>query len=565
MRLWQKSIMERSASWLATLLFLTTYCDATFEQNLQQHHGSGSLTTPSGFFSLEFTLAGLKIEIRTAALSEISAQELSEGHKMNGFIEVTGNMGEELCEWLQRSLTLRAPPPDECIDNCRCEDDAELLDMQLSMRSKGEGSNSGPHSCMDLADVGIGCSGDLAKYCARSCGLCRKGYIPQLGRKKIPLPSDRCADRNRPAWAVFDESGSRLPFSRGALPWLSQQLESVAADSVKTRRRFYLLELGVWRWPPSWPGGELPLRPFTAVSAIPAVFAASVPVLTQEECEAIIELASKRLQPSVVEAYGAEGGPGATSAKSIHASRTSSVAWLNPVDDGPAVQRVFQVGARLLREENPNRLEQLQVIRYEPGQFYHQHTDYFEYWKYPPRSDAQRAIFKRTKKGQANRVATILFYLSDCPGSGGETNFPYATPLAPKPEPMASQTSAVFWGSDAAGPPADFSECSVRGASVRAKQGWGVLFYHMHANGTLDPRAMHAGCPPEEVAIRGDEEVGRAPADVEDGGRRGCVKWAANLWHWNAEVSDWPTSVLKEGSLPLSEVPAADDKDSMEL
>jgi len=56
-----------------------------------------------------------------------------------------------------------------------------------------------------------------------------------------------------------------------------------------------------------------------------------------------------------------------------------------------------------LQKQLENRLEQLQVIRYEPGQFYHQHTDYFEYWKYPPRSEARRGIFKLTKKGQANR------------------------------------------------------------------------------------------------------------------------------------------------------------------
>merc|ERR1740121_3411878 len=108
---------------------------------------------------------------------------------------------------------------------------------------------------------------------------------------------------------------------------------------------------------------------------------------------------------------------------------------------------------------------------------------------------------KRTRKGATNRVATLLWYLSDVPGAN--TDFPLA----------GGENNDVTVAD------IDWKECGRHGISVPAQLGSAVLFYSMLANGTLDRRSMHAGCPPP---------VGSG------------VKWVANLWLWNRDdLSDY--------------------------
>ncbi|CAE7632230.1 P4H4, partial [Symbiodinium necroappetens] len=112
------------------------------------------------------------------------------------------------------------------------------------------------------------------------------------------------------------------------------------------------------------------------------------------------------------------------------------------------------------------RVENLQVMRYRPGQQYQAHWDFFdpEYFKKQP-----EVLGRLTHR--RNRLLTMLFYLASS-AEGGQTAFPMAYG-APRP--------------------ADPEDCS-SWLQVPAKRGKAVLFYNLHADGRLDRASNHAGC-----------------------------------------------------------------------
>jgi len=394
-----------------------------------------------------------------------------------------------LCRWLHQHLSLRAPPPDACVETaCHCEDDNLLLELASSVgtaavaRTATRPNTHAPvevaSSCGSVATGGAGgCTGDLGKFCPRSCGTCLEGVVLETTRKKVPLPSDFCRDMHRPPWAWYTADGSPLDF----LPTLPATL--------------VIFEFGTWAHMPV-SIGHVPMDPFRTVAMSPPIFESSGPVLTTSEISAVVSLAESRLSSSVVDSYaaGALGG---------HATRSSANAWLKPQDHA-AVRRVFEIGCHLLRARI-DQFEQLQVVRYLPGQYYHQHHDYFEYWKYPQNSDLRHNVFKRTSRGTANRVGTLLVYLSD---STAVTNFPHAD--------NGTQANNDI----------DWKDCG-QGLSVSPRAGFAAMFYSVLPNGTLDRNSLHAGCP-----------------SVGGGGE---TKWAANLWLWNVDISDFSKVGANDG------------------
>mmetsp|Transcript_16238 Transcript_16238/g.26221 ORF Transcript_16238/g.26221 Transcript_16238/m.26221 type:complete len:228 (+) Transcript_16238:1171-1854(+) len=109
--------------------------------------------------------------------------------------------------------------------------------------------------------------------------------------------------------------------------------------------------------------------------------------------------------------------------------------------------------------------EPMQVLRYEIGQEYQPHFDYFFH-----------------KGGSANnRIATVLMYLSDVE-EGGETVFPNTQ----KPE-RRNETQ--------------FSKCGNTGKAVKPSKGDAILFWSMKVGGELDGGSSHAGCP----VVRGEK------------------------------------------------------------
>jgi hypothetical protein len=111
--------------------------------------------------------------------------------------------------------------------------------------------------------------------------------------------------------------------------------------------------------------------------------------------------------------------------------------------------------------------EYVQVLRYEKGQKYDHHTDYFD----PRFYQSDPETLKTIKGGEQNRLATVLWYLSTVT-DGGQTVFPRA------------------FGST----PDNSSDCST-GLLVPPVRGQVVMFYSLTADGALDPMSVHGACP----------------------------------------------------------------------
>ena len=128
-------------------------------------------------------------------------------------------------------------------------------------------------------------------------------------------------------------------------------------------------------------------------------------LLSDEECQGLIELAKPRLARSLtVETK--------TGGEEINADRTSSGMFFQR-GENELVRRIEARIARLLNwpEENG---EGLQVLHYQPGTEYKPHYDYFD-----PKEPGTPTILQRG--GQ--RVGTLLMYLAE-PDKGGGTTFP---------------------------------------------------------------------------------------------------------------------------------------------
>lgn len=151
------------------------------------------------------------------------------------------------------------------------------------------------------------------------------------------------------------------------------------------------------------------------------------------ECAYLIATAAPILQPSVV----IDPRTGARVANPV---RTSSAAGFPFMDENPAIhalnRRLAAASGTDVRSGEP-----LQVLRYAPGEQYHEHSDALPL--VPP---------------QQQRVLTFLVYLDD-DYEGGETAFPKV------------------------------------GITFRGQSGDGLLFRNASADGTPDPRAIHAGRP----------------------------------------------------------------------
>lgn len=147
--------------------------------------------------------------------------------------------------------------------------------------------------------------------------------------------------------------------------------------------------------------------------------------------------------------------------------RTSSSAYLRP----SALTRA--VTARGVRLAGALGAEDLQVVRYEPGQEFKPHLDAVD----PESVEGRRELLRFAGR---QRDATVLVYLAG-PDAGGATVFP-ALGLTVAPE----RGAAVFWR-------------------------------NLLPDGRRDPRTLHAGSPVERgvkyaanLWLRGDGRVRRA-------------------------------------------------------
>eukprot|EP00243_Klebsormidium_subtile_P000564 TRINITY_DN1096_c0_g2_i1.p1 TRINITY_DN1096_c0_g2~~TRINITY_DN1096_c0_g2_i1.p1 ORF type:complete len:301 (-),score=39.36 TRINITY_DN1096_c0_g2_i1:16-918(-) len=180
-----------------------------------------------------------------------------------------------------------------------------------------------------------------------------------------------------------------------------------------------------------------------------------------EKCDEIVELAEKQLAPS---GLALRKGETDETTKDI---RTSSGTFLAAHQDASGsldwVERAISEATMIPIEHG----EAFNVLRYEIGQKYNSHYDYFATDEYGPQ-DSQR-------------MASFLLYLSDVE-EGGETMFPYENG-----ENMDGRY--------------DFQACI--GLKVKPRKGDGLLFYSLTPNGTYDKTSLHGSCP----VIRGQKWV----------------------------------------------------------
>ncbi|MFO1225795.1 2OG-Fe(II) oxygenase [Roseateles sp.] len=128
-------------------------------------------------------------------------------------------------------------------------------------------------------------------------------------------------------------------------------------------------------------------------------------LLSDAECDGIVEAATKRLARSETVATNSEGSE-------VNAARTSDGMFFERCES-ELIRRVEARIAALLRWPLDHG-EGLQVLRYRPGAEYQPHYDYFD-----PAHAATASILKRG--GQ--RVGTLVMYLNHVE-AGGATIFP---------------------------------------------------------------------------------------------------------------------------------------------
>ncbi|KAM7463003.1 hypothetical protein LguiA_031124 [Lonicera macranthoides] len=176
--------------------------------------------------------------------------------------------------------------------------------------------------------------------------------------------------------------------------------------------------------------------------------------LTYDECDHLIALAKTELKRSAV----ADNVSGKSKLSEV---RTSSGMFIAKAKD-PIVAGIEDKIATwtFLPKENG---EDIQVLRYEPGQKYDPHFDYF----------TDKVNIARG----GHRIATVLMYLTDV-AKGGETVFPSAEE-SPRRKPADD----------------DLSECAKKGIAVKPRKGDALLFFSLLPTATPDPNSLHAGCP----------------------------------------------------------------------
>mmetsp|Transcript_29678 Transcript_29678/g.76194 ORF Transcript_29678/g.76194 Transcript_29678/m.76194 type:complete len:377 (+) Transcript_29678:154-1284(+) len=184
--------------------------------------------------------------------------------------------------------------------------------------------------------------------------------------------------------------------------------------------------------------------------------------LTQEECDFLISHSKNKLQASTV----VDNKTG----KSIPSTVRTSYGTHFDYGENQVVRDIeARVAAvTMLPADNG---EPMQILRYEHGQKYEPHQDYFH------------DDYNQRPEIGGQRVLTVLMYLATvADGAGGETVFP---------------SSRIKPGKDTRDPDV-WSECARRGVAVKAVAGDAVVFYSIKPDGELDRKSLHGSCPTYE-------------------------------------------------------------------
>ena len=234
--------------------------------------------------------------------------------------------------------------------------------------------------------------------------------------------------------------------------------------------------------------------------------------LSDDECAFIQKYASTRMVPSGLAMMDSSGD-----SRDV---RTSTQTFMER--NGSPQIRALEERAHNLTRLPYDLGENIQVVRYEVGQKYGAHRDFFN----PNDYHKQPAMLRSVEYGARNRLATVFWYLETVT-AGGETFFPRAL--------NAAGQEYHPWNGD--------HEDCYRGLYVPPVRGNAVLFYSMVPDGRLDERSLHGGCKP-----RG----------------KGVEKWGANQWIWNHPQRNTGVAPRKGARIASSRRQSAGCEDSDE-
>eukprot|EP00123_Amoebidium_parasiticum_P013249 comp21854_c1_seq1/m.31230 comp21854_c1_seq1/g.31230 ORF comp21854_c1_seq1/g.31230 comp21854_c1_seq1/m.31230 type:complete len:452 (-) comp21854_c1_seq1:387-1742(-) len=280
-------------------------------------------------------------------------------------------------------------------------------------------------------------------------------------------PETEIAKKYQPAWQIFTTDGKKL----------------TAASDWRSVHSLFLFEGGVWIYPAVRVGFKQYVKldigniTITTKSISPVVVEVSR-LLQDFEMEHVINRAAPQMAQSGV--LPNEGHAG----KDAKEWRTSSNTWLGP----DKVVSVIDDRVAELTHIPRSHQEYVQVLRYEYGQQYVAHHDYFDLQWLDKETVKTQGWEEKLSHGYANRLATVFWYMSDVE-EGGETWFAQTEEEARAPHPEMQCKKELL---------------------VKPIRGGAIIFYSMLPNGETDIMSKHAGCP------------------VKKG-----VKHAANKWVWS--------------------------------
>ncbi|KAD4888230.1 hypothetical protein E3N88_20303 [Mikania micrantha] len=232
---------------------------------------------------------------------------------------------------------------------------------------------------------------------------------------------------------------------------LSQQVETEVSLHPRSSR---LLNEKVYEPLPRGHSGDdfLTTIPFQVLSWTPrAVYFPGF--ATSKQCESIIAMARVQLSPSTLALREQD------TAENTKGIRTSSGMFVTANEDKTGILDFIEKKIERATMIPRSHGEAFNVLRYDIGQRYLSHYDTFNPAHYGPQ--------------KSQRMASFLLYLSDVE-EGGETMFP-------------------FGNGESVGATYDYEKCN--GLKVKPRKGDGLLFYSLYPNGTIDPTALHGGCP----------------------------------------------------------------------
>jgi len=169
--------------------------------------------------------------------------------------------------------------------------------------------------------------------------------------------------------------------------------------------------------------------------------------LPPEDCELLIKASNRKLRPSTVSNVKDE--------VVLSQARTSKTADLHYVESPYLTQVDNKITSFM--DLNTFTGEIMQTQKYEPGQYYKAHTDYF----HPLTRE-----YKTYTEWMGQRTWTFMLYLNDVE-EGGETFFKHLK------------------------------------LKVKPKQGMAIFWNNLYKNGIPNPKTLHEACPP----VSGDKYV----------------------------------------------------------